>query len=80
MKTKRTTLRATAVAVVAASVAATITMVLIGGTWLAFAGWLIFFASIELPFLLWLAGREQLDRCSAWLLGRPGGADQPKGA
>jgi hypothetical protein len=70
MTTKRMTLRATAVAVAAATLAATITMVLIGGSWLAFAGWLIFFASIQLPLLLWLAGRAQLDRCAGWLLGR----------
>jgi hypothetical protein len=64
------TLRATIVSVAAATLAATTTTVLIGRSWLAFAAWLIFFASIQLPLLLWLAGRDQLDRCSGWLLGR----------
>src|SRR4029077_11864911 len=70
MTKNRITLRAMGIALAASTLAATITVVLIGGSWLAFTGWLIFFASLQLPLLLWLATTDQLDRCSVWLLGR----------
>ena len=65
----RQTMRAIGIGTAAATMAAGITTVLMGSGWLAFAGWLIFFASQQIPLLLWLARTRQLDRCSAWLLG-----------
>jgi len=70
MTTRRQTLRPIGIGLATSILAASLTVLLLGGTWLAFAGWLIFFASLQLPLLLWLARTGQLDRCSARLLGR----------
>ena len=65
------TQRAVIVGLLLAAVAAAISTWLMERGWLAFLSWLIFFASLEVPLLLTLARAKRIDRCSAWLLGRP---------
>ncbi len=44
------------------------TLVLEANSWLAYIGWLIFFASLQAPFILSAAKTGKTDPCTSWLL------------